>query len=160
MKVLINRLHPGAILPEQQTKSSSGFDLYALDVVSPGNVSDPYNDSFETIELRPGQRVLVRTGIAIQVPSTMEAQVRPRSGLALKHGLTVLNSPGTIDADYTGDIGVILINLGDKPVDISKGDRVAQLVFKYVHHEIEFLQVKRLSFTQRSNGGFGHTGRG
>ncbi|MBM7867964.1 dUTP diphosphatase [Heliobacterium gestii] len=158
MKVQVKRLHREAILPQRQTRLSSGFDLHVLDAVLPENAGDPYYEQFDSIRIFPGERILVRTGIAIQVGEGMEAQVRPRSGLALRHGITLLNSPGTVDADYTGDIGVILINLGDKHVDIRKRDRVAQLVFQPVYHQVELEESDNLDETERGTGGFGHTG--
>jgi len=105
----------------------------------------------------PGDRVLVKTGLHIELPPNTEAQVRPRSGLALKHGITVLNTPGTVDEDYRGDIGVILINLGKESFVIKKGDRIAQLVF----HKVEKFNlnvVDKLSDTNRGEGGFNSTG--
>ncbi|MTV50941.1 dUTP diphosphatase [Heliobacillus mobilis] len=158
MKVSFKKLHANAIIPERQTQLASGFDLHVLDIVNPENASDPYYDSFEQLRIFPGERVLVRTGIAIQMGEGMEAQVRPRSGLALKHGITLLNSPGTIDADYTGDIGVILINFGQRYVDIKKGDRVAQLVFQPVLHGVTLVEVESFVETNRGSGGFGHSG--
>ncbi|MZP28768.1 dUTP diphosphatase [Heliobacterium undosum] len=158
MKVQVKRLHPEAMIPERQTRLASGFDLHMLDAVLPENAGDPYYDHFEAIRIFPGERILVRTGIAIQMGEGMEAQVRPRSGLALRHGITLLNSPGTVDADYTGDVGVILINLGDKHVDIRKKDRVAQLVFQPVFHQVELEEKESLDETERGGGGFGHTG--
>ncbi|MBC9786489.1 dUTP diphosphatase [Heliobacterium chlorum] len=159
MNISAKQLHLDAIVPERQTPLASGFDLHVLDAVSPRKTAAPYNDDFKSVLLLPTDRILVRTGIALQLPMGMEAQVRPRSGLALKHGVTVLNTPGTIDADYTGDIGVILINLGDEPIDISKGDRVAQLVFQPVFHDVVFLKSEKLDKTERNTAGFGHTGR-
>ncbi|MBC9786575.1 dUTP diphosphatase [Heliobacterium chlorum] len=159
MNIFVKRLHPNTLIPERQTPLASGFDLHVLDAVSPRKASAPYNDNFKSVLLLPSDRILVRTGIALQLPMGMEAQVRPRSGLALKHGVTVLNTPGTIDADYIGDIGVILINLGDVPIDILKGDRVAQLVFQPVFHDAVFLESEKLDKTERNSAGFGHTGR-
>jgi dUTP pyrophosphatase len=107
--------------------------------------------------IRPLERALVSTGIAIELPEGYEAQIRPRSGLALKKGVTVLNSPGTIDHDYRGEIKVILINLSDKEVVIEKGERIAQMVIAPVL-KVEVVEVKELSNTQRQDGGFGSTG--
>jgi dUTP pyrophosphatase len=101
---------------------------------------------------------LVPTGIAVSIPEGYEGQVRPRSGLALKHGIGLLNSPGTIDADYRGEIGIILFNFSDKPFTIHRGDRIAQLVFAKVERAL-FVKVESLSGTMRGPGGFGHTGR-
>lgn len=132
--------------PEYQTEGSAGMDLRAQ------------IDS-ESIVLEPGERVLIKTGISFQLPKGVEAQIRPRSGLALKHGITVLNSPGTIDSDYTGDVGVILVNQSTVPFVINNGDRIAQCVFaKY--EQVNF--VPAIEFTEEENGrgqnGFGSTG--
>ncbi|MEM9288673.1 MAG: dUTP diphosphatase [Pseudomonadota bacterium] len=131
-------------LPSYQTAQSAGVDLMAA--IGP-----------ESITLQPGTRALIPTGAAIALPAGYEAQVRPRSGLALTQGLTVLNSPGTIDADYRGEIGVILINLGDAPVIISHGMRVAQLVIAPVSQAL-FKAVETLPESDRQAGGFGSTG--
>lgn len=110
------------------------------------------------LTLAPGERALVPTGLSIALPQGYEAQVRPRSGLALKHGITCLNAPGTIDADYRGDIGVILINLGQEPFVIADGERIAQLVVAR-HEVVEWQAVEELDDTTRGAGGFGHTGK-
>lgn len=144
-KVWIKRL-PGnddLPLPDTMTPGASGFDLRAA-------VTEP-------VTLQPGERVLVPTGIALAMPVGLEAQVRPRSGLALKHGITCLNTPGTIDADYRGEIGVILINLGQAPFTIKRGDRIAQLVFQTVPR-VTLVEVAELPPSERGSGGFGHTG--
>lgn len=131
-------------LPKYATKLSAGMDLRA-------NIEEP-------IVLQPGERRLIPTGIHIGLPQGYEAQVRPRSGLALKHGITCLNSPGTIDADYTGDVGVILINHGQEPFTINDGDRIAQMVIaKY--KQVTWVEVEELQATERGDGGFGHTGK-
>ena len=130
-------------LPAYATEGSAGLDLRA-DV---------------PVQLAPGARALVPTGLAIAVPPGYEAQVRPRSGLALKHGLTCLNSPGTIDSDYRGEVSVILCNLGQAPVELARGDRIAQLVVAPVIR-VELVQAASLAPTGRGDGGFGHTGRG
>ncbi|MBR6277478.1 MAG: dUTP diphosphatase [Bacteroidales bacterium] len=130
-------------LPEYKTPYSSGLDLCA----------DLDND----LILRPLQRVLVPTGLFLELPEGYEAQIRPRSGLALKNGITVLNSPGTIDADYRGEIKVILINLSDSDFTIRSGDRICQMVIQRFEH-IEFLEVENLNESDRGAGGFGHTG--
>jgi dUTP pyrophosphatase len=125
------------------TEGSAGVDLYAaID---------------EDMFCPPGRRILVPTGIAIALPEGVEAQIRPRSGLALKHGITLLNTPGTIDADYRGEIKVIVINLGDKEYILKRGERIAQMVFSRVERA-EFFEVEELVSTIRGEGGFGHTG--
>lgn len=108
--------------------------------------------------LHPGERALVPTGLALEIPPGYEAQVRPRSGLALRHGISLVNSPGTIDADYRGEIGVILINHGNEPFVIENGERIAQLVFAR-YERARFVEVEELGETERGAGGFGHTGR-
>ncbi len=130
-------------LPEYATPLSAGMDLRA-------NIG-------EDILLRPMERRIVPTGLYIALPAGYEAQVRPRSGLALKHGITVLNSPGTIDADYRGEIGVLLINLSDKDFVITDGERIAQMVIAR-HEQGEFEIVDELDTTERGEGGYGHTG--
>lgn len=130
-------------LPAYATNGSAGMDLRA-------NIEEP-------IILQPMQRVLVPTGIKIALPIGYEVQVRPRSGMALKHGITCANTPGTVDADYRGDVGVILINLSDKPFTINDGDRIAQMVVNK-YERIEWEPVTELSETKRGEGGFGHTG--
>jgi dUTP pyrophosphatase len=110
-----------------------------------------------TFILHPGERALVPTGIALEIPPGYEAQVRPRSGLALKHGIALVNSPGTIDADYRGEIGVILINHGSEPFSVADGERIAQLVFAR-YERVRFLEVEELEESPRGAGGFGHTG--
>lgn len=130
-------------LPSYATVSSSGMDLRA--------------SLSQSINIAPGERALVPTGIYIQLPEGYEAQVRPRSGLALKHGITVLNSPGTVDADYRGEIKVLLVNLGNSIFTVNGGDRIAQIVFaKY--EKGEFVEVDRLDETERADGSFGHSG--
>lgn len=130
-------------LPAYATEDAAGLDLLAA-------ISDP-------ITLQPGERKLVPTGLSIAVPPGFEAQVRPRSGLALKQGVTVLNSPGTIDADYRGEVGIILINHGDKPFVINRGERIAQMVIA-AYSRAEWVPVAELPETQRGSGGFGSTG--
>jgi len=131
-------------LPEYATPGSSGMDLRA--------------DLQETLEFEPMQRALVPTGISIELPEGYEAQVRPRSGLAIKQGFTCLNSPGTIDSDYRGEIKVILVNLSAEKQLIHPGDRIAQLVIQKVERA-EWLPAISLNETERSDGGFGHTGK-
>lgn len=157
--VTVKKLHPDATVPERQTPLASGFDLHALDVVTPSEFKKPYDSDFFIYTVYPGERVLVRTGIAIELSEGLEAQVRPRSGLSLKNGITVLNAPGTIDADYRGDVGVILINLGDSPFSIHQGDRIAQLVISPVCHGAELVKTDDLSKTERGEGAYGHTGK-
>jgi len=130
-------------LPRYETVASAGMDLRA-------NISEPYT-------LQPLGRTIIRTGLFIELPLGYEAQVRPRSGLAAKHGITVLNSPGTIDADYRGEIGVILVNLSNDPFTITNGERVAQLVIAK-HERAVLVEVTELSDTSRGTGGFGSTG--
>ncbi len=144
-RVLILRLPEGRDLPlpQRATPHAAGFDLRA-------RLDAPF-------VLPPGERVLVPTGIAVALPEGHEAQVRPRSGLAIRSGLTLLNGPGTIDADYRGEIQVILVNLGREPVTLERGDRIAQLV---VHRlpRASLEEVESLPGTGRGRGGFGHTG--
>ena len=130
-------------LPDYSTKSSAGMDLRA-------NIEN-------SINLKPLQRVLVPTGLFIEIPEGYEAQIRPRSGLAIKNGITVLNSPGTIDADYRGEICVILINLSNDDFLINDGERICQMVISK-HEQAEFIEVELLKETKRGAGGFGHTG--
>ena len=130
-------------LPAYATPQSAGMDLRA-------NIEAP-------ITLRPLERRIVPTGLYIALPEGYEAQVRPRSGLALKHGITVLNSPGTIDSDYRGEIGVLLINLSDTPFVINAGERIAQMVVAR-HEQAELIEVEELDDTERGAGGYGHTG--
>lgn len=139
---VVNR--SGNPLPHYSTELSAGMDLRA--------------SLEETITLKPLERSLVKTGLSIELPPGHEAQVRPRSGLALKQGLTVLNSPGTIDADYRGEIGVILINLSTENVDIKNGDRIAQLVVAK-HENVSWMEVELLEESVRGEGGFGSTGK-
>lgn len=131
-------------LPAYETAASAGVDLRA-------NLDSP-------LRIEPMQRVLVPTGLFIELPLGYEAQVRPRSGLAIKQGITVLNSPGTIDADYRGEIKVVLINLSAQSFSIENGDRIAQMVIAR-HEQAEWKQVDKLNITQRGAGGFGHTGK-
>ena len=131
-------------LPAYETIGSAGLDIRAF--------------IEESITLKPLERKLVKTGLFLEIPVGYEAQVRPRSGFALKNGVTVLNSPGTIDADYRGEVGVILINLSQENVEIHSGDRIAQLVFAKVE-QAEWNEVETLSETERGAGGFGSTGK-
>jgi len=138
---IINRSHHP--LPQYATAQSAGVDLRA-------NIDGP-------IELRPLERRLIPTGLFIALPPGYEAQVRPRSGLAIKHGITVLNTPGTIDADYRGEVCVILVNLSDETFIIADGERIAQMVIAR-HEQAEWEPVEVLSETERGTGGFGHSG--
>ena len=130
--------------PAYATPQSAGLDLKA-------NLEKP-------VVLKPLQRALIPTGLFIALPAGYEAQVRPRSGLALKHGITVLNTPGTIDADYRGEICVILVNLSDQPFEVVPGERIAQMVVAR-HEQVEWEQVEELDATERGAGGFGSTGK-
>jgi len=144
-QIAIKRLpaSEGLALPCYATAGAAGADLQAA-------VKD-------AVTLAPGERALVPTGLAMAIPTGWEAQVRPRSGLALKHGVTVLNSPGTIDSDYRGEVGVILINHGDAPFTVARGDRIAQIVFAPVAQPA-LREVEDLPETARGDGGFGSTG--
>lgn len=136
--------------------NDSGFDLPAYE--TPGAAGMDVRAALkEPVTLAPGERTLVPTGLRMQLPRGYECQVRPRSGLALKKGITVLNTPGTVDADYRGDVGVILINLSQEPFVINPGERIAQFVIKE-YTRIEWEPVSRLDETERGDGGFGHTG--
>lgn len=151
---------PNIPLPKYESEYASGMDLRAWKYSFPHDLSKEYDFVEEGFNkglwLQPFQRVLIRTGIHIELPKGMEAHIRPRSGLALKHGITVLNTPGTIDSDFRGEIGVILINLSQDPFQINKGDRIAQLIFARVEH-CELNVVNKLSETVRGEGGFGST---
>lgn len=140
VEIINTSKHP---TPSYQTEQSAGMDLRA-------NLS-------ESIVLKPLQRVLIPTGLFIALPKGFEAQVRPRSGLAFKKGITVLNSPGTIDADYRGEVGVILVNLSNEEFIVEDGERIAQMVIAK-HEQAEWIEVQELSETERGAGGFGSTG--
>jgi dUTP pyrophosphatase len=142
IQVRIKKLRPTSI-PCYMTEHAAGVDLHAA-----------LESEFI---LHPGERALVPTGIAIEIPPGFEAQVRPRSGLALRHGIALVNSPGTIDADYRGEIGVILINLGSESFTVTNGERIAQMVFAR-YERAEFVEVEELGQSDRGTGGFGHTG--
>ena len=131
-------------LPEYATAGSAGVDLRA-------NLT-------ESVTLRPMERLLIPTGLFIELPLDYEAQVRPRSGLAIKYGITCLNSPGTVDADYRGELKVVLINLSNEDHTILHGDRIAQMVVNKVE-KVKWKEVKKISATKRGEGGFGHTGK-
>ena len=140
VKVINQSKHP---LPAYETKASAGLDVRA-------NLDSP-------IELKPLERVLVKTGLFMEIPEGYECQVRSRSGLALKKGISVLNAPGTVDADYRGEVGVILINLSNDPFIVEDGERIAQLVFAKVK-QAKWIEAELLSETERGEGGFGSTG--
>nr|CBH37709.1 deoxyuridine 5'-triphosphate nucleotidohydrolase [uncultured archaeon] len=143
IKVKVKQIVKNVPLPAYQTEDSSGLDLYAA-------IGDP-------ILIQPGEIKLIPTGIMLSIPSGYEGQIRPRSGIALKYGITVLNTPGTIDADYRGEVNIILINMGKQTFRINRGDRIAQLVFNRVI-KAEFELAEELDETLRNDGGFGHTG--
>jgi dUTP pyrophosphatase len=130
-------------LPRKMSEWAAGFDLQAA-------VGEP-------VTLNPGERKLIPTGFAMAMPANLEAQIRPRSGLAFKHGITSLNSPGTIDADYRGEVKVLLINHGQEPFVITRGERIAQMVFHEVP-QVDIVEAEELPDTVRGTGGFGHTG--
>jgi dUTP pyrophosphatase len=140
VRIVNKSRHP---LPEYATSQSAGMDLRA-------HLDGP-------MHLAPGHRALVPTGLYLELPEGMEAQVRPRSGLAFKHGVTVLNAPGTIDADYRGEVGVLLINHGQETFEVKDGDRIAQLVIAE-HIRARFAENADLRATERGTGGFGHSG--
>ena len=141
MKVLFRKIDESARLPEYAHPGDAGMDVFSV----------------EDMVLPSGGRALIHTGLVMQLPPDAEAQVRPRSGLALKHGVTVLNSPGTIDAGYRGEVGVILINLGDEPFHVEKGMKIAQLVVAPVTRA-EVVEVSAVDATDRGTGGFGSSG--
>ncbi|PKM79896.1 MAG: dUTP diphosphatase [Firmicutes bacterium HGW-Firmicutes-14] len=146
VKILVKRTESGKgiPLPGYMTEGAAGMDLYA---------------AVERQEvLQPGEIKLIPTGLAISLPEGYEAQIRPRSGLALKHGITMVNTPGTIDADYRGEIGLIMINLGKAPFEINRGDRVAQMVVNRIARAV-FREAADLDDTSRNSGGFGSTGK-
>ena len=142
-EILIKRLSDKVVLPKYETEGSSGMDLAA-------NIS-------ENIEIKPGSSAIIPTGIAVSIPNNFEIQIRPRSGLAAKNQISVLNAPGTIDADYRGEIKVILINLGTKSFLIENGTRIAQMVVCPIV-KVKLKEVKILEDTKRGSGGFGSTG--
>lgn len=144
-QVLFKRLegNEDIAIPRKMSEWAAGFDLQAA-------VSEP-------VVLQPGERKLIPTGFAMAMPGELEAQIRPRSGLAYKHGITCLNSPGTIDADYRGEVKVLLINLGQEPFTIIRGERIAQMLFQIVP-AVSIIESEDLPVTVRGAGGFGHTG--
>ena len=141
VEIRVKRLNPDAKIPKAAKKGDVAFDLYSV----------------IDYEIKPGERYAVPTGIAVEVPMGYEGQVRPRSGLALKEGLTVLNTPGTIDSGYRGEVKTIMINHGDSSFQITKGMRISQLAIRPVP-EVTFIEVDELSDTDRGDGGFGSTG--
>ena len=143
IKVKVKKLHPQAVIPAYMTEHAAGLDLCTV-------IEAP-------VVLAPGERTLLPTGLAMEIPPGFEGQVRPRSGLALKKGIALVNSPGTIDADYRGEIGIIIINHGVESVEFLPGDRVAQLIIAPVTQAI-LVEADDLNDSVRSSGGFGHTG--
>jgi dUTP pyrophosphatase len=143
VEIKVKKLHPQAVVPGYMTEHAAGMDLYTV-------IEEP-------LSLAPGERTLLPTGLAMEIPPGFEGQVRPRSGLALKNGISLVNSPGTIDADYRGEIGIIIINHGSDPVEFLPGDRVAQLIIAPVT-QASLVEVAELNDSVRSTGGFGHTG--
>lgn len=140
VKIINDSTNP---LPTYETHSAAGMDVRA-------NIAEP-------VTLGPLERRLIPTGLRMQLPQGYECQIRPRSGLALKHGISLVNTPGTVDADYRGEIGIIVINLSNEPYTITPGERIAQMVIKeYVH--VSWEEVKRIDETERGDGAFGHTG--
>ena len=133
----------GALAPEYQTSHAAGADIYTF-------LDKP-------VTISPNETVLIPTGISIEIPEGYEAQIRPRSGLALKHGITLLNSPGTIDADYRGEIKIIVTNLGKENFEVTNKMRIAQMIFNKVYRS-NFIEVEKLGNTKRDDGGFGHSG--
>ena len=142
MKLSFKRIHPDAVLPSYAHEGDAGMDVRSV----------------QALTIQPGRRALVKTGLVAEIPSGYEIQVRPRSGLAFKHGVTVLNSPGTVDSGYRGEIGVILSNFGDEPFPVSVGDRIAQLVVSPVT-QAEISETSDVSSSERGEGGFGSTGK-
>lgn len=143
VEIKVKKLHPKAVVPCYMTTHAAGMDLCTV-------IDAP-------VLLAPGERTLLPTGLAMEIPPGFEGQVRPRSGLALKKGIALVNSPGTIDADYRGEIGIIIINHGHEPVEFLPGDRVAQLIIAPVT-QATLVETDELNDSVRSSGGFGHTG--
>lgn len=143
VEIKVKKLHPQAVTPGYMTEHAAGMDLHTV-------IEAP-------LSLAPGERTLLPTGLAMEIPPGFEGQVRPRSGLALKKGISLVNSPGTIDADYRGEIGIIIINHGCDPVEFLPGDRVAQLIVAPVT-QATIVEAGELNDSARSTGGFGHTG--
>jgi dUTP pyrophosphatase len=145
MIVKFQKLKPPAIVPKYQTAQAAGADLYAC--------------LEEAVTVKAGERVLVPSGIAVELPKGYELQIRPRSGLAVKHGVTVLNSPGTVDSDYRGELMVLLVNHGQEPFKIQHGERIAQVIICR-HETVTFEEVTEFSESERGTAGFGSTGIG
>ena len=143
IQIKVKKLHPQAVVPGYMTEHAAGMDLCTV-------INSP-------VVLVPGERILLPTGLAMEIPPGYEGQVRPRSGLALKKGIALVNSPGTIDADYRGEIGIIIINHGSEAVEFMPGDRIAQLIIAPVT-QATLVEAKDLNDSARSSGGFGHTG--
>lgn len=142
VKLKVKRLNSDAILPRYEHRGDAGLDLFSV---------EDYN-------IKPGERVLIKTGISVEFPVGYELQIRPRSGLALKKGISIVNTPGTVDAGYRGEIGVILINHGEEDVKINKGDKIAQAVLNEIRYAI-IDEVDELGDSSRGEGGFGSSGR-
>jgi dUTP pyrophosphatase len=142
LKLKVQKIHNEAIIPNYAHQGDAGLDLYSV----------------EEVKINPSETALIKNGIKIELPPQTEAQVRPRSGLALKHGITVLNTPGTIDEGYRGEVGVVLINHGKETFIVEKGMKIAQMVVKPVWY-VEVDEVEELSETERAEGGFGSTGK-
>lgn len=153
--VKIKRLTPDVRLPKYQTELAAGFDIEAY--IGDGEGDRKINGYKDAVVIRPGERKLISTGLSFQVPHGYELQLRPRSGLALNHGISLTNSPATIDADFTGEVRVILENRGNNPFVVADGDRVAQGVIAEAPQAI-FVEVDELGETERGDGGFGSTG--
>lgn len=149
MKIKFKKLHKEAKTPKRADKGSSGYDLYAHILDEKGNESER--------EIYPHNRCLIKTGLSLEIPQNCEGQIRPRSGYSLKKGITVLNTPGTIDSSYRGEVGVILYNADSSPVTIKHGDRIAQIVFCPVL-DVKLEESKKLSASDRANKGFGSSG--
>ena len=138
LQVKVKKISKDAVIPTKINKWDAGYDLYSI----------------EECRIDPGERRLIRTGLEVELPYNTEAQIRPRSGLALHYGITVLNTPGTVDSPYRGEIGVILINFGQESYHVKKGERIAQMIVKYIE-QIHFVECDMLSETDRGDTGFG-----
>lgn len=168
MKLELVKLNKDVKIPKYETKNSAGFDLVAnnfkmlyethYEEVTYENVENIAEHNYDSIMLQPSDRLLIGTGFKVKVPEGYEMQIRPRSGIALKNGISVVNTPGTIDADYRGEVGVVLINHSEIPFKVKLGDRIAQGVINKIK-QIEFNEVDELSKTDRGEGGFGSTGK-